>query len=32
MLADKNIWKKTLNELGRKYKIWANFPENPAMN
>jgi putative transcriptional regulator len=32
MTADKNIWKKTLNELGKKYKIWANFPENPAMN
>lgn len=32
MLADKDIWKKTLNELGKKYKIWSNFPENPAMN
>lgn len=32
MSAGKNIWKKTLNDLGRKYKIWANFPENPAMN
>jgi putative transcriptional regulator len=32
MIADTNIWKKTLVELGRKYKIWANFPENPAMN
>lgn len=32
MAADKDIWKKTLNDLGKKYKIWANFPENPAMN
>ena len=32
MSADKNIWKKTLDELGKKYKVWANFPENPAMN
>lgn len=32
MSADKDIWKKTLDELGKKYKVWANFPENPAMN
>ncbi|MBI9054514.1 MAG: YqgE/AlgH family protein [Bacteroidales bacterium] len=32
MSADKNIWKKTLNELGRKYKVWSNTPENPTMN
>ena len=32
MSADKNIWKKTLNDLGEKYQIWSNFPENPAMN
>ncbi len=32
MFADKNIWKKTLENLGKKYKIWSNFPENPAMN
>jgi putative transcriptional regulator len=32
MQANKNIWKQTLDELGRKYKIWSNFPENPAMN
>lgn len=32
MSADKNIWKKTLEDLGKKYKIWSNFPENPAMN
>ncbi|MBU8891545.1 MAG: YqgE/AlgH family protein [Bacteroidales bacterium] len=32
MSADKDIWKKTLNHLGKKYKVWSNFPENPAMN
>lgn len=32
MSADKDIWKKTLNELGKEYKVWSNFPENPAMN
>lgn len=32
MLADDDIWKRTLLELGKKYKVWANFPENPAMN
>lgn len=32
MSADKDIWKRTLNELGKEYKVWSNFPENPAMN
>ncbi len=32
MFADKNIWKKTLENLGKKFKVWSNFPENPAMN
>ncbi len=32
MIADKDIWKNTLERLGKKYKLWANFPENPAMN
>lgn len=32
MSADKNIWKKTLDELGKEYKVWSNIPENPAMN
>jgi putative transcriptional regulator len=27
-----NIWKETLKKLGRKYKLWTNFPENPGMN
>ena len=32
MSADKDIWKKTLNFLGKKYKVWSNVPENPTMN
>ena len=32
MSADKDIWKKTLNLLGKKYKVWSNVPENPTMN
>ena len=27
-----DIWKQTLREMGKKYKLWANFPENPGMN
>jgi putative transcriptional regulator len=26
------IWKTTLSELGEKYKIWSDFPENPGLN
>ncbi len=25
-------WKKILMNMGRKYKMWAGFPENPGMN
>ncbi len=25
-------WKKILKSMGRKYKMWAGFPENPGMN
>lgn len=32
MMADNDIWKNTLEQLGKKYKVWSNFPENPAMN
>ncbi|MCG8410748.1 MAG: YqgE/AlgH family protein [Bacteroidales bacterium] len=32
MGADKSIWKQLLISLGKKYKVWANFPENPTMN
>ncbi len=30
--VDDDIWKTTLKEMGKKYKLWANFPENPGMN
>ncbi|MFO8234317.1 MAG: YqgE/AlgH family protein [Bacteroidales bacterium] len=32
MKPDRDLWKKTLQELGNKYKIWTNCPENPALN
>lgn len=32
MTAEKSIWENTLRDIGKKFKIWANFPENPAMN
>jgi len=27
-----NLWKNTVNQLGEKYKIWQNYPENPSLN
>lgn len=32
MKPDKNMWKKILQGLGNRYKIWTNCPENPAFN
>jgi putative transcriptional regulator len=32
MTPDKNMWNEILQNLGNKYKIWTNCPENPAMN
>jgi hypothetical protein len=29
---DENVWKEILQKLGKKYKMWADFPENPGMN
>ena len=29
---NRHFWKKALNRMGTKYKMWANFPENPQMN
>ena len=26
------IWKEVLNNLGNKYKMWINSPENPSLN
>ncbi len=25
-------WKEVLHDMGRKYRLWASFPENPSMN
>jgi putative transcriptional regulator len=32
MHPNEGLWKDSLNQLGEKYKIWANFPENPSQN
>lgn len=32
MESDKNIWKKSLENLGSKYRLWSEFPENPTLN
>jgi putative transcriptional regulator len=29
---NKLYWNQTLNRMGKKYQMWANFPENPHMN
>lgn len=29
---NKYYWNKTLNRMGTKYRMWANFPENPQNN
>lgn len=26
------LWEQAMNKLGGRYKIWANFPEDPIMN
>jgi putative transcriptional regulator len=32
MKPKENIWKATLSQLGEKYRIWSDFPENPGLN
>ncbi len=32
MNVSDNLWKNTVNQLGEKYKIWQNYPENPSLN
>jgi len=32
MPMNKVFWNKALNRLGKKFQMWANFPENPQMN
>jgi len=28
----RNLWKNALRQLGRKYEMWSNFPEDPVLN
>lgn len=32
MKADEKLWIEMVKQLGGKYSIWENFPENPSMN
>ena len=32
MTPNNKLWKNTLSQLGDKYRIWADFPENPGLN
>jgi len=27
-----NLWEEVMRDLGGKYKVWSNFPDNPSMN
>ena len=29
---DKDLWKKTLDEMGGEFKMISNFPEDPSLN
>lgn len=29
---NRNYWKRKLGNMGKKYKMWSNFPEDPEMN
>lgn len=31
-IKDASVWKEKLLEMGGRYKIWANSPENPSLN
>lgn len=31
-LSSDDLWKRSVEKLGGKYKLWSNFPENPKMN
>lgn len=32
MRVQKDIWQHTLQQMGGKYRLWPNFPENPKLN
>jgi putative transcriptional regulator len=29
---NRHYWKRKLQKMGKKYKMWSNFPEDPVMN
>lgn len=29
---NRHYWKRKLRKMGKKYKMWSNFPEDPEMN
>lgn len=29
---NRNYWKRKLGKMGKKYKMWSNFPEDPELN
>jgi putative transcriptional regulator len=29
---NRHYWKRKLGKMGKKYKMWSNFPEDPEMN
>lgn len=31
-LPNDNLWESSMNDLGGRYRIWANFPKDPVMN
>ena len=30
--SDESLWLKLVREMGGKYSLWENYPENPSMN
>jgi putative transcriptional regulator len=32
MQSSEELWKDMVKQLGGKYSLWENFPENPALN
>ena len=32
MKIDKDLWKNTLNKMGKQYEVVSNFPSDPSHN
>lgn len=30
--SSKELWKTALKQMGKKYELWSNFPEDPVLN